>query len=121
MKAKKHQLRIACCILAWIDLLQTLHRLNAEWRGCIIEPHQVCREIHHHVSHGRMILRHIGKYPREEWSDDLCKKSHASSLFGNAHEPEKQCHDTDQSYRQGNGILAGFEYPIGLLQTEHCV
>ena len=45
---KEHDHRVGSLFLLWVDLLQLLHRLQAEGGGSIVESQHVGRDVHQH-------------------------------------------------------------------------
>ena len=113
MQTEEHQLRIGGAGFVGVDLLQAFHGLNAKRCGCIVKPHQVGGEIHHHMTHRRMVFGHFREDPGKEWPDDAGKKTDASCFLSNTHKTHEQGHDPDQSDTKRDCIFCGFKNAIG--------
>jgi hypothetical protein len=112
MQSQEHDLGITGNIFFRIQFLQAFHGFKAKRGGCIVQPQEIGRKVHHHMSHGRVLFRHFREQPGKKWAYQPGKKPDSPGLLAYAHEAEEQRHDTDQFERQLNTVSGRFKNAV---------
>ncbi len=116
VQAQEHDLAVAGLVLRGVALLHALHRLQAEGRGCAVQPQEVRSEVQGHEAVGLMVLRQVGEDPAEHGREEVRELFHGARIHQQVQQSAEEGEVADQRQPQVRDRAAtGLEQSVGRL------